>query len=1041
MNKNIALTRYRDVLKVDVIANSMGDFLATHVPFKKIYLVDKLTTNANISDSDKESKTYNEEEIFEEIVEPKEIDQFNLVIGSSGSGKSHLIRWLGATFEKRKPDNEALLFIRRNDNTLKGTIKQLLEIPEIKNLPNRETYRKLTNAAVTVPEQELKTMIYYNFINKIENDDEIIESETNKLKHAYRKPLIALMQNIKFKKMMMQEGGAVDRIYSKFAESKIVQKAELIGFLPDDFLITPDFRDELEKDGADRDAIRMADKILQNSDLQQQIANYLNSYIEKVIQMCIAFEPGDLRQIFVEIRQELRKQNKNLTMFIEDITAFTGVNEALLDALMTPHTGDYENDYMCRINAIVGSTSGYYKDSFRDNHKQRISNFIVIPDEIFDENQEHEGLIEFFAKYLNTLSLTSDEIEKWANAGAKSNDYPIHEVDLGKKWDFYELNDGKKINLFPFSKNAIVNLYNLQNHEQRTPRLLIRNIIEPYLMDALNDIKHYPSKNRNIFVDSIIDDDKLRRVINSNSSKYENDILLRLIKFMYVWGDGTNNVYEKDGEEYIGNINSDIYKELDLPIIKGDIISQPEKKNIKKPVEKISPHEIYDKESIDIALSEIHKWIENETYKLNVSSNVKGVKELSEARKNINNYLYETIDWVSEGIPIDIVEKYKNTNSKYFVSFERQTTKVDALIELPAEVRTEEILEAFIRWNIQGNNSWKFESATDYLQTVEIWLDNIKTVIKKRIMLSGTEKTKYFNFSLAYEILRKIVNGEFANYHSLDKLSVDLLLKKEAEISHDNYHCQTWNNFKNKINNQDSQEVSSIVLRYYNLPQGAQLSSNMIELDYVEFEKEFNKVIEKKFNYSDDDYQINDPFKKRGKVSELLKQAIADAKTVISEELNYINNQLKSIEMLVALNKIDDDEIEEICEKAKKFYQQASRSQISVFEGENKDRIDFCNENSKRIVNAIDVIKEVKNSNEISEQLLLLSVDPMKYLGKFVAMLGSLNSDITRANTEVDSKIGTLNVPNVEDEDFADAIKKIEESNTILKEMFDNYDN
>lgn len=1036
MNKNIALTRYKDVLKVDVIANSMSDFLATHVPFKKIYLTEKLTSDANIADSDKK-KTYTEEEIFEEIVEPKEIDQFNLVVGSSGSGKSHLIRWLGATLEKRKPDNEAVLFIRRNDNTLKGTIKQLLEIPEIKNLPNREAYKKLTQAAATVPEQELKTTIYSSFINKIKNDDDIIEDETNKLKHAYRKLLIALMQNSKFEKTMMQEGGPVDRIYAKFAESKIVQKAESIGFLPDDFLITPDFRDELEKDGADRNAIRMADKILQDSDLQQQIANYLNSFIEKVIQMCIAFEPGDLRQIFVEIRQELRKQNKSLTMFIEDITAFTGVNEALLDALMTPHTGDYEKDQMCRINAIVGSTSGYYKDSFRDNHKQRISNFIVIPDEIFGEN--HDGLVEFFAKYLNTLSLNREDIEKWANAGAKSDNYPIHKVDLGDKWESYELNDGKKINLFPFSEHAIVYLYESQELEQRTPRLLIRNIIEPYLMDALNDIKHYPS--RNVPVERF--DQSLRYIINSHSSEYTSEVLVRLTQFMYVWGDGTNSVYDKDGEEYIGNINSDIYKELDLPIIKGDVISEPKKGTSKKTEEKPLPKqkEEYDYDSVNIAMSEIHKWMENKNYKLNVASNVKGVKELSEARKNINNYLYDAIDWVSEEIPVDVVEKYKNTSSKYLISFERQTTDSDALIKLPAEIKTERILEAFIRWNIQGNKSWKFESATDHLQTVEMWLDEIKTEIKNKIMLSGNERTKYFNFSLAYEVLRRIINGEFTNYKSLKDFSADLLLKKENDTKCDSYHCQTWNNFKNKINDQDSNEISSIVLRYYNMPQGTVSSSSMIELNYVEFEKEFNDVIKKNFDYNDNDYQVDDPFKKRAKVSELLKQTLSKAKIVVSDEISYIDTQLEKIKELINLNNIDDDEIEEVCDKAKRFYLQASKSQISVFEEENKNRISFCDENSKKIIEAIDIINQVKNNNELSEQLLLLSTDPMQYLGKFVALLDSLNKDIIRANTEVDSKTGAFDVSKVENKGYVNEIKMIKDCKKILKEMLDSYDN
>ena len=40
-----------------------------------------------------------------------------------------------------------------------------------------------------------------------------------------------------------------------------------------------------------------------------------------------------LEQVFVEIRKEIKRQGKNLTLLIEDVTAFTGVNVALLNVL------------------------------------------------------------------------------------------------------------------------------------------------------------------------------------------------------------------------------------------------------------------------------------------------------------------------------------------------------------------------------------------------------------------------------------------------------------------------------------------------------------------------------------------------------------------------------------------------------------------------------------------------------------------------------------------------------------------------------------
>lgn len=62
-----------------------------------------------------------------------------------------------------------------------------------------------------------------------------------------------------------------------------------------------------------------------------------------VSSICAGLEPGDFEQVFVEIRKEIKRQGKNLTLLIEDVTAFTGVNVALLNVLTTEHTGMYES--------------------------------------------------------------------------------------------------------------------------------------------------------------------------------------------------------------------------------------------------------------------------------------------------------------------------------------------------------------------------------------------------------------------------------------------------------------------------------------------------------------------------------------------------------------------------------------------------------------------------------------------------------------------------------------------------------------------------
>ena len=166
MDRIIASERIASVIKPDSITVLQGDFLATHVALDKLYLLDKFEYTPS------EKKNYSEEEVYQKyICNPENRHQFIAVYGKSGTGKSHLIRWFETRFEQEKPENEVILFIRRSDNTLKGTIRQLLEKPEVREIANREVYERLVRASASVDEEKLKDMIYHNFIIEIAHDD------------------------------------------------------------------------------------------------------------------------------------------------------------------------------------------------------------------------------------------------------------------------------------------------------------------------------------------------------------------------------------------------------------------------------------------------------------------------------------------------------------------------------------------------------------------------------------------------------------------------------------------------------------------------------------------------------------------------------------------------------------------------------------------------------------------------------------------------------------------------------------------------------
>lgn len=522
MNKEVVLTRFRDVLNVDSINASQADFLSTHVPFRKITVTNDLSGTPI-------SEHISEEEVFNNYFEDSsQYNQHQLIVvdGSSGSGKSHFIRWIEAKLSAEETKNDVVLMIRRSDNTLKGTIKQFLNIDEVKNIRNKDIYERLVKANQNVSEQKFKFEIYHKFLVEIADDNESILSSSD------RKNFRELLSSSEFEERMLMAGGPIERIYSKIVDSNTELGEDVLAlFDVEDFILDYDFNMKL-KNNASKRAVKMANKLLPEDDGSfpdedcnpKKLVEYMNSKVEPVIKACAGLEPGDFQQIFKEIRQELYSQGKNLILLIEDITSCTGINRDLLDALIVEHTGSNKVDKMCRLTSVIGTTTEYFRE-FRSNYLDRITTMITIEDGAIGNIQD--DLIQFVAKYLNVMSLNTEEITKWYQDGAIDKEYPVHEETEVKNWDSYTYL-GKKISLYPFTKKAIINLYNgIDVH--KTPRYIIRKIIEPAVESIIQDKKLFPkfllSKKPNLSFDVI---DRVKNtVVNMQLNEDEKDIFTK----------------------------------------------------------------------------------------------------------------------------------------------------------------------------------------------------------------------------------------------------------------------------------------------------------------------------------------------------------------------------------------------------------------------------------------------------------------------------------------------------------------------------------
>jgi len=1031
MNSEIAKQRLSEVIRVDVITSSYGDFMATHVPFKKIQLQKKYDASATAE------KTYTEEQIYSKVVlNPKNQHQFVLVIGSSGAGKSHLIRWFDAKIERQKPENEVVLFVRRSDNTLKGTIKQLLEKPEVAAIQNKDLYDRLVNATSTISESKLKNAIYHQFIEEIEDDT---GDDVDYIVNADRKRLAPLLNNELFKGRMMADDGPIERIYSKVAENSGVDNREVIAeFRPDDFRVDVAFCDKVQYDGGDKKAVRLLDKLLMEPELADNIAKYLNSMVDTVIQSCAGLEPGDFEQVFKEIRKELKKQGKSLTLLIEDITAFTGVNEALLNVLTTWHTGDYEQEGMCRISSIIGTTSEYYVKNFRDNYKDRVTQFVVIPDDVFGSNDD--DLCEFAGRYLNAMSLPKDIIDDWANEGAAGDSLPIHTVVQGNGWDTAKTSEGKVLNLYPFSRRAIVYLYNnLLQENYRTPRYFLTEVIQKTVNDALWNFDNFPGFK---IINTSINTSNLREAIQRTGVSKE--LFERMYLFMCVWGDATTDTYEESGNTYIAGLSSDVYKDLGFPIISGKKVAGKTKPvtqqgagastgqttTVKTPEQtKEQKKRQEERAQLNESLQVIENWIAGGT--INVGATTGNVVLISKAREDMCSYLYSAIDWQAEGVSMDNIDKIKKVKDR-LVGFERQKRGEDLMFyKLPADRDTQAVVEAFLEWNVLGKRSWNFDGADKRVYKVQLWTEKIKKSLIKSITTFENREIDYFKCAMMAEFYRIILFGA-SKATTVDGLKSEHILDNGIRNVGVSSHSDSWKSLLGIITRSENDKINrDTVIQYCNVIQGE--SHAQVFLDREKFDAMVRTVKNERLTIEDSVLDLVDPVKPRRDAREYLRSILERIDKVREDELAKADGIMKTLTDAFGTSSIDDEDIEDMVDKIVEFYRAAEDGKLP-----GKYDQELFDEVKKYSTSTSKAIKEIVNAQKTETALdciLAFSQDPIRKVEKLEQLLQKVNIDIEKIRAELDvkrSKLGGGTNPTGSENVFDNEKETIKECSELL---------
>lgn len=731
----------QSVIKIDVMAADSAYFLATHVPFSNLELRTGWESGAS-------AQYKNEEEIFTDLVcADDQLDRMIVVRGSNGTGKSHLVRVLATKYRWYLADREEearnqIVFLRRLNNSVRGVFSQLLEQDVIYDSDMREKLQNFVKSSESKEKSAFQTEILLAYVGAVQSD---------KSKKTYPpilcRDLAQFLSDSRVQEHLMRENGAISRCYRILTTPSDQVLTENAVFSEEDFN-NRELLKNVRKSG-NEEAKNFEEEIHGNPEEINKLVQYLNGFTGQVVQRCADITSENAKDIFRQLRRELKTQGKNLTIFIEDFTGFTGIDSELITALSAEHGGEYSD--LCKVTSVIGITDAYY-DQFRDNFKERVSHQVTVSEQAYGQES---FLADMVGRYLNAIYCEPTAMEQWYQRGADPSELPISAFVPPCPWETVKIGE-RDATLYPFNHQAIMKLY--QKLPVKSPRLFLKEVFQPQ-MKAFLDGKEYgdewefPLNPALIPMDTAPHSsaiDRMEQISAENRTRLKN--------VFAIWGDGSiHSTTLESGAVCYGGVDRSFLADIGLEMFTG-LDSTPQAQAPKaaapapppaepenKPIKEDPKTRDYRRKKQDIA-----EWMEARG-ELRYTSDYKGL---------VRKFLLDAINWQDIGVPAYIAAK--RLENQRVIAFEgrSEAESVDkALVYVDRSVESCDALLALVEYKYAEN--WEFENAPFYQQKLISWLERRKLDIVRNIMAAEDyeHRRPMAEWCLALQYLRAAIQG------------------------------------------------------------------------------------------------------------------------------------------------------------------------------------------------------------------------------------------------------------------------------------------
>lgn len=755
-------------IKTDDMATEDSYFMATHMPFSQLEVFEG-------GQASTKPKLMSEDEVFRQLVcNPDNQHRMIIVRGNNGTGKSHLIRYLKAKLESSpatvyNPQTEQLVFLRRLNNSVRGAFNQLIEQKVIKDPVIEDKIRRFVGSVDSKDETTFKTEILHKYIAAVQSD-----RSGQVYKSVICRDIAAYLSDSRVQERLLRDDGAIAKCYSVITAPSNRVLTENTIFTKEDFDDRKILR-AVSRQG-DPQAMDFASTLMEDKSEIEKLVAYLNRFTRDVVQRCADISSESTKSVFEQLRKDLKAQGKNLTIFIEDFTGFTGIDSELITVLSTEHGGAY--DYLCRVTAVIGITDGYY-DQFKDNFKDRVTHQVSVTERSYGTE---DFLVRMAAHYLNAIYCDRSDLTAWSQAGAAPEQLPISDFMPPCAWETAPIGQ-RDVTLYPFTGKAIMKLY--EKLPVKSPRMFLRQVIRDELKEFF-DAQIYDSEN---YFPINIGFMQMANSAHSSAIDRDESIPLqdkeRLKSILAIWGDGSAAVTQEQGQEFIGGVNRAFLAQVGFGsytgiggIRKPVPVSAPAAGQT-SPADSDSAPEQKKKKVVDAPTRNYQNWKQDID---DWFSRKQDLKYHADYRTFIRDFLRGSggtvgaINWQDSGIPAYIASERLSDIGCIYIEGQMETVpreKALLILERTPENR-DAILALVERRYAEG---WDFENAAYYQQRLITWLERNKPVLFRSLTGEMNGQTPMLTeWCMALLVFQTLLLKEDVSFGDSSQLIRNLLL-------------------------------------------------------------------------------------------------------------------------------------------------------------------------------------------------------------------------------------------------------------------------